>query len=478
MDNYRSIFWGHGQFLSPQHLQQQDLYHQTILRKLWQISNPYGWGLTKLSVREEGLENSSFEITECEFVTRDGQYIRAGTQSTQPNAILHSRRFDGILDPSKGDVPVYLAITKHQPGQNNLAKNADPIPTGQLAKRYVLAVKEQEDQYDLDASEANVIYVDYYLAIYFGNEELFHAAEKTLDAFQIAELTLSGEQSAPRLSRNFIPPHIQLSGSDVLLGLIKNIRDLLAGRSQEFASLVRQSGVRATSSGSQELLRTFMLQSLNRYIPSLQHFIEDRKSHPEKIYLELRKLVGELSVFSEDYTVFGATAGQKGGEDALPPYDHDNLWKCFQHTWLRIRELVIAMTSGPEQSVTLEFDGAEYYKADLTQDFFGQTMARFYLMIDSIVPGNEVWTRLQRTGKISSYEEISKLRSSAVFGLKIEYMPNPPEELPQRSSRYTYFRIDTASPPWRTIQANKNISVFCDLDPEDTVIKIVRVGGN
>lgn len=477
MDNFRQIFWGHGQFLSPQHLQQQDLFHKTRLQYLWKAAQPYGWGLKSIHIREEALENNSLEITHCELVTREGEVIKAGTQMNEPNAILHPRNFEGLFDPSQGPLSVYLSLTRHQPGQNNLAKDTNPISDGQLSKRYVLAAKEQSDTYDVDSPNTNVIFVEYYLTIYFSSEEIFQASQRSLDCIKIAELVASGEQAGVRLSRHFIPPCIHISGSNTLIELIKNVRDLLAGRAQEFAAFVRERGMRATVSGTQDLLRTVMLQSLNRYIPVLQHIIENKNHHPEPIYCELRRLVGELSVFSESYNVFGAPLDRDDSYEVLPPYDHDDLWKCYNQAWLRIRELVIAMTSGPEHSVTLEYDGREYYKGGLTADFFEQPLSRYYLMIDSILQGQEITSRLQNTGKISCMEEMSLIRRSAVFGLKIDYMPTPPEELPQRSSRYTYFRIDTQSPQWTTIRQNRNIAVFCDLDPADTVIKIVRVGG-
>ena len=478
MKNYKPIFWGQGHFLTPQHLQQQDLFHQTQNQFLWRLSQPSGWGVKKLEIREESLEDNSFEITNCELVTPEGLILKAGSKSNESNALLHPRKFSEFFDASKGSLSVYLAVTAHQQGQDNLSENSKPVPDEQLAKRYYLESGPQEDLFDVEAYKGDVSYIKYCLRLYFGSENIFKTAHKMLDVIKIAELEAASNETGVKLSRHYIPPALQVQGSHTLLDIVKNIRDLLAGRAHEFSGFIRDRGVRATIGSPQDILRTIMLQTLHRYIPILQHIIEQKTHHPEDIYIILRSLIGELAVFSEDYSVLGEQKNSRNSQDPLPPYDHNNLWLCFHKVWQAIRDLVMAMTSGPEESITLEFDGNDIFHNTIKTEFFEQPYSRYYLMIDNQLPGDELWKRIQNIGKISCLEEIEQLKRSAVFGLKIEFLPTPPEELPQRSSRYTYFRIDTQSKQWQSIMEKKNIAVYSDLDPNDTVMKIIRVGGH
>lgn len=477
MKNYKPIYWGQGQLLTPQHLQQQDLFHQSHAHYLWRLSQAFGWGIKHLEIREEALEDGSFEILNVELISPEGLLIKGGSQCHEPNAVLHPRKFEDFFDAAKGPLDVYLAVTSHQMGQENLAESSDPIADEQLAKRYSLMDQTQNDLYDTESHPTEVNYVNYYVRLYFGTEKIYQTAHKMMDVIQIARLDPTGNEQSVKLSKHFIPPTLQLGASPVLVDMIKNIRDLLAGRAQEFEGFIRERGARASIGSPQDLLRTFMLQTLHRYIPLCQHSIESLSQHPEYLYQEMRRLVGELSVFSEEISVFGANKLQKK-DDVIPPYDHNKIWDCFHFVWLKIRELVMAMTSGPEDSVTLEYDGTDTFKNKLKPEFFEKPFARYYLMIDSLIQGDEVWSLLQNTGKITSDEDMELLRRSAVMGLKLEYLPTPPEELPQKSTRYTYFRIDTQSPQWQSIKENRNISVFCELDAEDTVIKIIRVGGD
>lgn len=477
MKNYRPIFWGQGELLTPQHLQQQDLYHHTHANGLWRMAQAFSWGVKTLEIREEALENQSIELLNVELVTPEGLFLKAGSQCSEPNALLHPRKFEDYYDATKGPLDIYLAITSHEMGQENVAENEQPIPDEQLAKRYFIAHKKQNDVYDPDAHPVDVPHVNFYLRIYFGNEKIFQSAHKMLDMVKIAQLEPTGSETGVKISKHFIPPTLQLKGAPVLVDLIKNIRDLLAGRAQEFEGFIRERGVRASIGSPQDLLRTFMLQTIHRYIPVLQHWVECQSQHPEYMYQELRRMVGELSVFSEEYSVFGENKLQKTRGEGLLPYDHNNLWPCFHKAWITIRELVMAMTTGPEDSVTLEYDGVDTFSNNLKVEFFEQPFARYYLMIDSEIKGQELSSLLQNTGKISSVEEMEQIRKTAVFGLKINYLSSPPEELPQKSTRYTYFEIDTKAPQWQSIKESRNIAVFCDLDPEDTVIKVIRVGG-
>jgi len=69
-----------------------------------------------------------------------------------------------------------------------------------------------------------------------------------------------------------------------------------------------------------------------------------------------------------------------------------------------------------------------------------------------------------------------RLLQAALFGLKIDLLPVPPEELPQKTPNTTYFLIDTRHQFWQFIKDRRNISIFSDLPADETVIKLFPVG--
>ena len=76
MENVRQVFWGHGNFLTPQHLQQQDMFNQSMMLFLTRTAQPHAWGVKRLAIRAEGLDATLFEVTSCEVVSRDGLVLR------------------------------------------------------------------------------------------------------------------------------------------------------------------------------------------------------------------------------------------------------------------------------------------------------------------------------------------------------------------------------------------------------------------
>jgi predicted component of type VI protein secretion system len=86
-----------------------------------------------------------------------------------------------------------------------------------------------------------------------------------------------------------------------------------------------------------------------------------------------------------------------------------------------------------------------------------------------------LWQRLQKTAKVSPIEDMQRLLAAALFGLKMELVTIPPEDLPQRGGNKTFFQIDTKHPMWARIREQQNIAVYCDLNPNDTSMKLFFV---
>jgi len=470
MRNNRPLYWGQGQFLTPQHLQQQDLFYQGYLQDLWRQSQPFGWGICRLRIREEGLAAGLVEILACELITRDGVVLQAGLDAEQPNAMLTPKSFQGLLDPAGGPLSIYLAIPRYQPGQRNLSASAPP-PAGALPPRYQLHHEDRADQFDPGQPEAAVALLEHNLVILFDREEGFAQFSQAAELLKVAELQPEAGGAGVKLSAAYIPPCLNIAASGVLYNRLKDVRDLLTSKGLEFAELKRQRGIRATAQSAQEAIRLIMLQTLNRYIPLLHHHLEIGRLHPEPAYALLRQMVAEFSAFSEEVSALGAVPGQAAAGQSLPPYDHENLWFCFDQVIRRLKDLVLTMTTGAEAGIRLVYQD-RFYQAKLDPPFFEGMRNRYYLVIDSLIRGPELWDRLQKTGKVSPIEDMPQLLKQALFGLKIDLLPVAPEEFPQRGGNNSYFQIDTNHPMWGRIREKQNIAMYCDLDPNETVIKI------
>ena len=470
MRNNRPLYWGQGQFLLPQHLQQQDLFHHYGRLGLFRAARPFGWGVDELALREDGLLAGELEVLRLRLITRDGVLIEAGSEVASPNARLAARNFRDLIDPAvKTPLSAYLALPGLRPDGANLSERT--AADGEPPIRYRLARREVADLYDGEQEPGDVAFMDYNLELLFASEDRFAHVAQSHELIKLAELVPSPAGSGAVLVDDYLPPCLTLRQAP-LRRWLQAVRDLLAGKvqSEDFA-VTKRSRTRG-GAGGQDLLRLIMLQTLNRHLPVLQHHLEAAVLHPFEAYALLRHMIGDLSTFSEEITVFGGMVGQEASGQ-LPAYDHEDLRACFQPALRALRLLIEDLVPGAALAIRLDFDG-EYFAADVPRDFIDDA-GRYFLMIESALGGQELVSLLQETGKISSRDNIPELRRRALFGLRIEHLTSPPPELPRRGEGCLYFRIDTHSPHWSAIRTAGDIAVFGRLDPKETAVRLLAV---
>lgn len=470
MSGLRQVFWGQGGFLSPQHLQCQDAWQQQYSLRLHAQTTPFYWGFEALQLREDALANGVAEIDRFTLITRDGERISGGSTDTRArgNGRAPARNLTELQVSGKEPISLYLAAQRertldiHARGER-----------GRLPPRHQLLSEQVEDPFDPEAPGIDVDFLGYQLHIVTSLDDNAEALLHNCEHCKFAEIvpTAPGKY---KLAGDYVPPSVALAASSNLLRWTRAMRDLLVSRGQDFAAAKRQRGIRAASTSAQEVMRIVMMQSFARYICAFQEHVRLGAVSPYPLYQQLRQLVAEFSTFSEDTSYFGALRANPG-QTELPDYDHDDLRLCFRRAFERAEALIKALTVGAEVGVTLTFDG-RFYKADLPAHLFESDKNRFYLAFESDIGGQALFERLSRTGKIATLEEMPKLLQAALFGLKIDLLPVPPEELPQKTPNTTYFLVDTRHPFWQMIRDNRNIAVFCDLPADQTAIKLYPVG--
>lgn len=468
MSGERQVHWGQGAFLSPQHLQAQDLWQQAGRHALHLRLTPFPWGFEMLRVREDALASGVVDVERFALVTRDGERLLGGTLDTAPgNARVSQRNIADLPVSSSDPIPVWLVFNRERALQGLATRES-----GRLASRHALASDSLGDPYDPQAPEAEVDFLLHQANIVTGLDENAEAIVRGSDSYKFAELVPAGPGKF-KLSADYIPPTTAISASHNLARWTRALRDLLVSRGQDFASVKRQRGIRAASTSAQEVMRVLMMQTFARHIPLFQEHARLGTVGAYAMYQDLRRLVAEFSVFSEDIGYFGELAARPR-ETELPDYDHEDLRRCFRIGFDRAEALIKALTVGAEVGITLAYDG-RFYRADLPANLFENDKTRFYLAFESEQKGADLFARLSRTGKIASMDEMPRLLSAALFGLKIDLLPVPPEELPQKSPNTTYFLVDTTHPFWQMIKNGRNIAVFSDLPADSTVIKLFPV---
>ncbi|MDQ3160907.1 MAG: type VI secretion system baseplate subunit TssK [Pseudomonadota bacterium] len=468
MSGERQVHWGQGAFLSPQHLQAQDTWQLAGRHALHLRLTPFPWGYEALQLREDALGSGIVDIERFVLVTREGERLLGGSNQTAPgNTRVLQRNIAELKVANNDPIPLWLVFNRERALQGLAARESERV----LA-RHALASDSMADAYDPQAPAADVDFLLYQPKIVAGLDENAEAIVRSSDSYKFAELLPAGPGKF-KLSLDYIPPTTAITASHNLSRWTRALRDLLVSRGQDFASTKRQRGIRAASTSAQEVMRVVMMQTFARYITLFQEHARLGNVGAYPMYQDLRRLVAEFSVFSEDIGYFGELAN-KPRETELPDYDHEDLRRCYRLGFDRAEALIKALTVGAEVGITLAYDG-RFYRADLPANLFENDKTRFYLAFESELKGAELFARLSRTGKIASIDEMPRLLSAALFGLKIDLLPVPPEELPQKSPNTTYFLVDTTHPFWQMIKNGRNIAVFSDLPADSTVIKLFPV---
>jgi type VI secretion system protein ImpJ len=467
-DAIHQVFWGQGAFLSPQHLQRQDAHHVDRDQRLQRLTHPFPWGFETLSFREDALSSGVVDVSRFVLWTRSGLRIEGGS-SASGNGRVNERNLSEIAATSGTPIALYLVLSQDQAVAGLRRGDAARLPT-----RHYLETVSVEDPFDPQSPAVDVDLLRYQLSLVTSLDENLQAILQGSEAYKLAELLPNGP-GRYKLSADYVPASVTLAASANLARWTHTFRDLLVSKGQDFSTIKRQRGIRAASTSAQEVMRVVMMQTFGRYIPALQEAVRLQQLSPYALYGRLRELVAEFSVFSEEVSYFGGLQDKPDTE--LPAYDHDDLRRCFQIAFSRAEQLIKALTVGAEVGIALTYDG-RFYKAEIPPKLFESDKTRFYLAIESETKGMDLSQRLSRTGKICTIEEMPRLLQAALFGLKIDLLPVPPEELPQKTPNTTYFLIDTTHAFWTMIKQRRNIAISSDLPSESTVMKLYPVGAD
>ena len=480
----RRVHWHQGLFLAPQHFQLRD--EATVTEADWLREAAGGdlWGVGAFSLRtqfaggEDIIQGCLVDVVHCEVIFPGSGGFIAGAKSDDQhrvNAAIKPRGFKEFLDPSGKPLGVYLGLPRTRLDADNVAGHDVTGSAVDVPPRYSVRPCSVADYFDPKAPPADVPQLYANLVLLFSGEPKFDLAEGNFELLHVADVAKTpSQENAARVIGECYPPCLRVASVPRLHARLKSLRDLLVGKGEEFAGLKRQRGIRATAAGSQDAMRVMILQTLNRFAVRLTHVLEGASAHPRDAYACLRELVAECSAFSEQFDLFGRRMDGDASFGSLPAYAHDDLWSAFGKPVDVASELIRALSAGPEAGITLAFE-KPYYQATLPEALFEGDRNRYYLRIDSSRSGPEIDAAIQRSGKICNIEIMNQIRQFATTGLKLTYLPVPPEDLPQRSGNHHYFQIDLANDVWRRVRVARNLAMLCELSPEDTSIKLLCV---
>lgn len=457
MDAMKPLYWSQGVFLQPQHFQLQDYAEHLRIGVHQYYGHRHFWGVGKLDVNEAALANQSFEVRAGEFFFDDSAFV-----SIPGTARQLARSFEGMWPESEKPLDVYLALHRINSWSRNVTEVAAPDEARQANTRFVTGKNPEEiPDYHADGPPAQIKRLEHALKIFFGPEkELMN----DYHVIRLARLVREGDKIA--LSKRYIPPSMNLGASDILSGLVHEVRDLAAARCRVLEQYKSPNSMRRTEMDLRYMVYLLALMTLNRHLPILNHFRTTEKLPPWEAYGALSQFIGELSTFS--YAI-NAAGESRDGTVLLPPYDHQDLWACFSAARKLCGQLLEGIILGPEYLIALERK-EEFFAASPPEGVFKPDHA-YWLVLKTEKDLDAIKDSINQRIKLSAAPNISTLIALAVPGVGLEFSEDPPSGMPLDSA-VKYFKIERSSPQWLEIEKTRSISMYWPEAPEDLVAEI------
>ena len=434
--------------LTPHHFQQWDNYYEELLNSRVRSLLPFEYGVLDLQINREAIANGNFQITNCRAVLPDGLMINVPDAEAVPDL----RPVGNHFNPEAEKLGVHLAIPAKKIGEANFQSNGAKqninlrfLQEGALVKDETSGANEQP----LALAKSN-------LRIIFDDE-----LRDGFTSIKIAELerTPTGQL---KISDDFIPSVLTVSASNWLVNMLRQLVEILITKSGSLGEQRRQKNASLADFTTAEVAVFWLLHTINNSIPTMAHFFRSPLLHPEKLYLEMAQLVGQLMTFSTEFH-----------PKDIVRYEHDDLYFTFSNLSAQLRDLLETVIPSRCVPIPLEKTRDTLYIGRIEDERLLKE-AGFYLAVNAQMPESKLIEGVPRVIKIGSRDVIDTIIGSALPGVVLTHANPPPAPIPTRVG-FRYFMLDTIGPYWNGIKGSKVIAVYVPDEIPDEKLEMYAV---
>jgi len=413
------VIWNEGLFIKPQHFQQQQRCDEFNLNERLLSISSYLYGISLLSINPEYLSFGRIAIDSVAGVMPDGTVFRIPQEDILPDPLE-------IDDASLTGQIIYLAI----PLKNESLLEVD-WPNEKGTGRYVSRRQEIKDIQSVDGDITQLDLASVRLKLMLDKED-----RSAYASIAIAKIHEKRPDGGVVLDANFIPCHFDVNCNALLHRCINEISGLMKERAKGIAQRLGSSGQGAVADVSDFML----LQVLNRLQPVLQHLVNLRSLHPERLYEVLASMCGELATFIDE----SRTAPDLQG------YSHDMPSDSFWQVIKYLRQSLSIVVEPRAVSIQLQKRKYGLMVAPI-HDTQLIDNAEFIISVKADMPLDELRSLFSQQTKVSSVEKIRDLISHQLPGIPIIPLPVAPRQLPYHYG-YTYYQLDKTSKEWDMLE--------------------------
>ncbi|XPF94925.1 type VI secretion system baseplate subunit TssK [Colwellia sp. RE-S-Sl-9] len=442
MSDFSPVAWTEGMFLRPQHMQQQERYLQFQHSNIKNRIEPLAWGVFNFEIDHRLLSLGQFRLDNIECVFQDNTLAILPEQNPLPDAIT--------LPTSTINQLIYLVV----PINKSTGLNISDLSDNQITRFFY------NDHNIIDTSVGSDAMEVLQVGKLHCKFKLQQEDRSGYVSIAIAKVIEVSDEGVVKLDNKFIPPCVSIENIKGLLNITKETQGMIQQRAEAIAARLTQA--QGASSSISDFL---MLQLLNKYQPIFEHLGSVVGVHPEKLYLNLLSLAGELATFSS----------QHKRPPKFPKYQHDNLTEIFSKTMIIVNQ---SLSNVLEQTaVELPLEKSKYgIHFTPINDKSSLDSADFIIAVKASLPSDEIRKRLPAQIKIGSVESIRELVNSQLPGIGIIELPVAPRQVPYHSG-YHYFQLDKTNHNWFKLKNSGGIALHLSGNYPELKIELWVVNG-
>lgn len=444
MQGDSKVIWSEGMFLQPQHFQQQERYFESLLNGRCVPLQPYGWGVTELTIDRELLALGRLAVKSCRGLLPDGTPVDIPERHAPPEPLEIPQQAKNAL--------VYLCV----PVRRGEAPEADHAEAPQSGARYLLAESEVNDSNAWGETTATVQTGELRLSLLL--EEQPRSGFVCLGIARIVERSAEGDVT---LDNEYLPPCLDCQCLPRLASLITEITGLLNHRGDELAARMVEPG----RAGVAEIVDFLLLQVVNRYQPWFAHLQTLRGLHPESFYAAATQLAGELATF---------TSPRKRCPE-LPGYRHDALRESFEPLMRELRRSLSVVLE--QNAILLPLKEHKYgIRVAAVADRSLYKSAMLVLAVNAQMPVERLQKRFPDQVTIGPVEKISKLVNSHLPGIDLRSLPVAPRQIPYHAG-FSYFELDRGGTLWEELSQSAGCALHVSGDFPELQLELWAIRG-
>lgn len=433
------LIWNEGAYVWQQHFQQQDRYHESLLRERLQAVAHYDWGVKDLEIDARGVASGQLRVQRLSAIWPDGTCVQCGDGSSEPAPT--PRSFESAFPAEAARLEVFVGL----PNESDASPAVTDDDAAGTARRYVRETRSVPD-YNTGTSPAELEFARPNVRVFFGKER-----QDGFATIRIAELVRQSN-GQPIIRDNYVPPVLHVSTAPFLVSGLARVFSAMTSRQRELAAERKQRQSGTVEFHANDARKFWLLHTLNGAIPELNHFMETKRVHPEEVYVALSRLAGQLITFAPD-----------ADPTNLPKFNYLDLGSVFEELFAR----VISLLGGGIEQTYVEIPLEHRQDGMFIGKLPDKRIASYemFVAVQSNMAEAMIRERVPAVLKMAGWNQIYDVVKQARHGVRTEIEWDPSAALPLKPG-VCFFRVRREGSFWNEIVQSSTIALYLPVDAD------------